>query len=282
MRNAGRRDPAGPERPASDATGARVSEEFWNERNRRVSLRSIAPQPKRYYMDFELDRVFRRWLGPGSGRRLLEAGCGSSLWLPYFARRFGWDVAGLDYSDAGLAVSSEILRRNGVQGSLRKADLTAGPGEDRESFDAVFSLGLIEHFERPDGILAILKELVRPGGLLLTWIPNTAGWIPRLNPLLDRNYRGFYSRLDLAVLRDHHRALGLDVLQGTYVQFLDLNFLSLAALPSALQKPLALAFRGFGLFLMAMERAVSRPVQSRRLCAGIVVVARRPDKPARP
>lgn len=262
--------------PASpDATGALVSREFWNGRHGRVSLRSVAPQPKKYYLDFELDRFFRRWLGPGRGRRLLEAGCGSSLWLPYFARQLGWEVAGLDYSDTGLALSREILRRNGVQGRLRKADLRDGPGEDRELFDAVFSLGLIEHFEHPENVLAILKDFVRPGGLLLTWIPNTEGVIPRLNPILDRRYRGFYGRLDLPTLCAHHRARGFDVLQSSYVQFLDLNFLSLAPLPGAIRRGLSSAFRGFGLALMALGKALSSPIQSRRLCAGIVVVARR-------
>jgi SAM-dependent methyltransferase len=267
--------PEAGERAAPEALGALVSKEFWNERHGRVSLRSVAPQPKKYYLDFELDRIFRRWLGPGRGRRLLEAGCGSSLWLPYFARRLGWEVAGLDYSDTGLALSREILRRNGVQARLRKADLRDGAGQDRESFDAVFSLGLIEHFEHPENVLARLKDFVRPGGLLLTWIPNTAGIIPRLNPLLDRHYRGFYSRLDLPRLCAHHCALGFDILQSSYVQFLDLNFLSLAFLPGALQRGFDLAFRGFGLSLMALGKAVSGPVQSRRLCAGIVVVARR-------
>jgi SAM-dependent methyltransferase len=275
MRSKQRPGPAGHERTTIVSMNALVSKEFWDERHGRTRLKYVTPQPKKYYFDFELERVFHRWLRYGRGQRLLEAGCGSSLWLPYFAKHFGMEVTGLDYSDIGLARSREILRRNNVQGSLRKADLRDGPEKDRESFDAVFSLGLIEHFERPDSILAILKEFVRPGGLLLTWIPNTAGFIPRMNPLLNRNYRGFYSRLDLPTIRAYHQALGFDILQSSYLQFLDLNFLDLMFLPGPFRKFLSLAFRCFGLFLITLEKAVSAPVQSRSFCAGIIVVARR-------
>ncbi len=275
MRNEQRAGPAGYERTAIVPMNALVSKEFWDERHSYMRLKYITPQPKKYYLDFELDRVFRRWLGYGRGQRLMEAGCGSSLWLPYFAKQFGLEVAGLDYSEIGLARSREILRRNNVQGSLRKADLRDGPGTDRESFDVVFSLGLVEHFEHPDGILAILKEFVRPGGLLLTWIPNTEGFIPRMNPYLNRKFRGFYSRLDMPTIRAYHQALGFDILQISYLQFLDLNFLNLMFLPGPFQRFPALVFRCFGLFLIALEKAISRPVQSRLFCAGIIVVARR-------
>lgn len=257
----------------------RVSREFWDERHRRVRLKTFAPQPGKYYLDYELDRVFRRWLGSRRGQRLLEVGCGSSLWLPYFSRQFGMEVAGIDYSDVGLAMSERVLQLNGVRGSLRKADFRDGPGPDRGLFDVVFSLGLIEHFEDPARALAMLREFVRPGGLLLTWLPNTAGFIPRINAHLNRLSRGFYARLDLAAIRAYHRSPGLHILQSSYLQFLDLNFLTLDFLPGRLQRPLALIFRGFGLFLIALEKAVSHPVQSPLFCSGMIVVAVRQDEP---
>jgi len=264
-------------REETATAGALVPPEAWEGRNAAVNPRDIEPRPARRYLDFELDRVFRRRLGPGSGRLLVEAGCGASLWLPYFARRLGWSVAGLDYSETGLAACREILRRNGVQAKLWKADLRDGPlPADREAYDAVFSLGLVEHFEHPEAVLAILAEFLRPGGMLLTWIPNLAGFIPRLNPVLDRRYRGIYSRLDLPLLAALHRRLGLEVLQASYIQLLDLSFLSLDPLPGPLRRAVGLAFRASGLALMGLEKALGRPVQSRWLCAGAVVAARRP------
>lgn len=128
MRNKQGLGPAGYKRTTIVSTNALVSKEFWDKRHGRVRLKYVTPQPKKYYFDFELDRVFHRWLGYRRGQRLMEAGCGSSLWLPYFAKQFGMEIAGLDYSDIGLARSREILRRNNVQGSLRKADLRKGPG----------------------------------------------------------------------------------------------------------------------------------------------------------
>jgi SAM-dependent methyltransferase len=277
MREEQRQGGNGHETPRIDSVKALVSQEFWDERHRRIRLKHISPQPQKYYLDYELDRVFRRWLGPRSGQRLLEVGCGSSLWLPYFSRQFGMQVAGIDYSDVGLAMSEKILRLNAVHGSLRKVDFRDGPGPDRESFDIVFSLGLVEHFEDPRRVLAILKDFVRTGGLLLTWLPNTAGFIPRMNPHLNRVSRRFYTPLDLTAIRAYHRSLGFHILQSSYLQFLDFSFLTLDVLPGRLQKWMALTFRAFGLFLMALEKAVSGPIQSPLLCAGMIVVALRRD-----
>jgi SAM-dependent methyltransferase len=265
------------EKPGNDSIKELVSQGFWDERHRQIRLKKTFPQPQKCYIDYELDRVFRRWLGPRRGQRLLEVGCGASIWLPYFSKRFGMEVEGIDYSDIGLALSREILQLNNVLGTLRNADFRDGPGPDRESYDAVFSLGLIEHFEDPGPVLAILKDFVRRGGLLLTWLPNTAGVIPRMNPHLSRLYRGFYRRLDLAEIRACHQRLGLDILQSSYLQFLDLNFLTLTFFPRFLQRLLPVTFRGFGLFLMALQKTGLRPVQSRLLCTGMMVVAQRRD-----
>jgi SAM-dependent methyltransferase len=264
-------------KPGNDSIKELVSQGFWDERHRQIRLKKTFPQPQKCYIDYELDRVFRRWLGPRRGQRLLEVGCGASIWLPYFSKRFGMEVEGIDYSDIGLALSREILRLNNVPGTLRNADFRDGPGPDRESTDAVFSLGLVEHFEDPGRVLAILKDFVRRDGLLLTWLPNTAGVIPRLNPHLSRLYRSFYRRLDLAEIRAYHQRLGLDILQSSYLQFLDLNFLTLTSLPGFLQRFLSVAFRGLGLFFIALEKAGFRTVQSKLLCAGMIVVARRKD-----
>jgi hypothetical protein len=127
----------------------------------------------------------------------LEVGYGASLWLPYFIKQSGLDVAGIDYSDVGLALS--------------------------------------------------------------------------------REFRGFYRRLDMAAIRSYHRSLGLTILESSYVQFLDLSFLTLTFLPRRLRWPMALIFRGFGFILIAMERAISRPVQFPLLCAGMIVVAQPKD-----
>ena len=61
----------------------------------------------------------------GPAVRLCEVGCGCSVWLPYFARSFGFTVEGIDYSPPGVAQSQAILRREGVDGAVHLADLFA-------------------------------------------------------------------------------------------------------------------------------------------------------------
>jgi len=37
-----------------------------------------------------------------SDQKLLEIGGGGSAWLPYFAKEFGFEAYGIDYSELGL------------------------------------------------------------------------------------------------------------------------------------------------------------------------------------
>ena len=55
---------------------ALVSKEFWNERYSHMCFKYITPQPKKYYLDFKLDRVFCSMAWMGACKWATEAGCG--------------------------------------------------------------------------------------------------------------------------------------------------------------------------------------------------------------
>lgn len=59
------------------------------------------PNPSKYRFHFELDRMFNKYIPQGSDNKLMEMGCGSSIWLPYFFKKFGYKVHGIDYSRLG-------------------------------------------------------------------------------------------------------------------------------------------------------------------------------------
>jgi 2-polyprenyl-6-hydroxyphenyl methylase/3-demethylubiquinone-9 3-methyltransferase len=152
-----------------------------------------------------------RWLPRGADRRVLEVGCGDSPWLPWIAQVRGTQVAGLDYSPAGCAKARGRLAAAGVPGTVVCADLFAD-GVAHAGYDAVLSLGVVEHFTGTAHALARIARLTRPGGLVLTIVPNLrsvhgllmAAWQPRIL----RRHR----LLGLSQLTAAHRALGLEIL----------------------------------------------------------------------
>lgn len=126
---------------------------------------------KRLYVYRNVLVTAEHFLGEIAGKKILEVGCGRGATLLEFARR-GGDVTGLDYSEEALATCRELASRNGIEGRIRfvNGDARSLPFPC-ESFDFVFNVGLIEHFEDPSGILAEQHRVLRRGGFLLLQVP---------------------------------------------------------------------------------------------------------------
>jgi 2-polyprenyl-3-methyl-5-hydroxy-6-metoxy-1,4-benzoquinol methylase len=124
------------------------------------------------YAWFALDQLLRRSLTAGAGARLLEVGCASGKWLIYFHRTFGYSVTGCDYSATGCEIAQQSLDTAGVPGTVLNQDLFTLA----DTWDVVFSAGLIEHFDRPETVLAKFATLLQPKtGTLVTLVPNLGG-----------------------------------------------------------------------------------------------------------
>lgn len=126
--------------------------------------------------------LIRRFLAPTpTGGLILEAGCADSV-ITAFVESMGYQTAGLDYSLAGC----ENFRRKSPRSAVYHADVFAPPPRLLESSDAVFSLGLVEHFSDTTGAIEALAKLVKPGGYMLTVVPNMHGSVGFLQKLLNR------------------------------------------------------------------------------------------------
>jgi SAM-dependent methyltransferase len=163
-----------------------------------------------------------------AGRLLLEVGAGHSRWLPYFAREFGFAVSGIDYSPVGCAQGEAILRQAGVSGRVLLADFFAPPAEMLGAYDVVVSIGLVEHFDNTAACVASLARFLRPGGLLITVIPNLAGAVGWIQRRVCRAIYDVHVPLDREELRDAHEAAGLSVVRCDYFQGADLTAVNLA------------------------------------------------------
>ncbi|MFQ5667284.1 MAG: methyltransferase domain-containing protein [Candidatus Binatia bacterium] len=108
--------------------------------------------------------VFARMLPKGG--RVLEAGCGTGRWVVWL-QRHGYRVSGMDLSEEAL----RRLRQQVPGAPVAQSDLFAIPAADAV-FDAVLSLGVVEHWEDgPQHALRELRRVLKPGGLLFLSVP---------------------------------------------------------------------------------------------------------------
>lgn len=109
-------------------------------------------------------RLDRSWF---PGRRVLDAGCGNGRWDEGFLR-LGCDVTALDVSAHGLehvrALYGDRVRT--VRGDVLRASTVL----DGESFDVVWSWGVLHHTRDTAGGIKELAKLVAPDGVLYVYL----------------------------------------------------------------------------------------------------------------
>jgi len=177
------------EKPGTEAfrTSWRVREEA------RYNHWTAGPVRNQIQLAFRMHWEVFRPLLPGDSGRVLEVGCGRGSISSYFAQH-GYRCHLLDASGEILRVAGRIFEANG-HGAVRvQADAYRLPYADG-SFDAVVSIGLMEHFEDVRGLLAEQVRVLAPGGRLLAYIvpempDNVQRRWRRLNRILRRWSRG--------------------------------------------------------------------------------------------
>lgn len=147
----------------------------------------------------------------GKGSRFLELGCGGSRYMPFFAKRFGWNVTGLDYTQRGCESAVDILKSEDVQADVVFGDMFDPPEGLLSTFDVVGSFGLVEHFDNTSSCVASCARYLRSGGVLVTMIPNMAGLYGSLFKLVDRRAFDLHVPLTPTQLEAAHKAAGLTV-----------------------------------------------------------------------
>lgn len=169
--------------------------------------------------------LFEDFLPPVIGEKpvIMEAGCGGSRWLPAFRTHFNYNVVGIDYSDSGCSLSEAILEKAGVEGDIHQEDVFNLPDSYKESVDVVYSIGLVEHFTPTKAIVEKLAWLVKPGGLLITIVPNMNGITGWLQRLLDKKLYNAHVPLTSDELAEACAKSDLDIIHSDYLGALHLG-----------------------------------------------------------
>ena len=108
-----------------------------------------------------LFKIFKKIKLPKNAK-ILDVGCGSGT-LAQFWKDQGYDVTGMDISDKSL----EITRSKGVY--CVKGDVTKKTPFEDNTFDLVYSDGLLEHFVDPKQVLEEIFRISKK--YVLTMVP---------------------------------------------------------------------------------------------------------------
>lgn len=140
-------------------------------------------------------RAIDRLLPPGSGRRLLDFGCGAGAFL-VAARAAGFDAVGLELN---RDLARHVSHQHGIPVYQGLVDDPAFAGE---RFNAILSSQVFEHLLDPRYTLRALRAHLAPPGLLLLEVPNLSDIRERLRrgSTMDDSHLFYFNRRSLARL----------------------------------------------------------------------------------
>ena len=210
---------------------------YYTERPGDLAARPMLPDLGRL-RERRLHDLFVRHAGVAPGARVLELGCGRSPWLPLLALRHGCRVTGIDIEPHAAELARANLAGAGAAGDIHHGDAFALSRRDglRGGFDLVYSMGLLEHFADPAARVADLAPYLRPGGRILTTVPNLQGinWLlQRLGSLETLRAHVVHTARSLAAA--HERA-GFRTLASGYAGFCDGHLSSAAGAAGRLRR----------------------------------------------
>lgn len=125
--------------------------------------------------------TFNRLLdGDAGSKRCLEVGCGRGSLSAYFADA-GWDCTLLDLSENAIRRAEEAFLKEDLKAKFDVGDCLDLPYEDR-SFDLVFSIGLLEHFENIEDAITEQVRVLDKNGLFIGYV------VPHIPDSLQKDF----------------------------------------------------------------------------------------------
>jgi ubiquinone/menaquinone biosynthesis C-methylase UbiE len=155
---------------------------YWQAESCGTEHASSATGTQAYYDEIEAARYglepfipgfaeFERW----RGRRVLEIGIGAATDFVNFARA-GARITGMDLTPAAIEHAERRLRLEGLEGELAVGTGERLPYAD-QSFDLVYSWGVIHHAEQPAKVVREARRVLAPGGEVRAMLYGRHSWV---------------------------------------------------------------------------------------------------------
>jgi 2-polyprenyl-3-methyl-5-hydroxy-6-metoxy-1,4-benzoquinol methylase len=244
---------------------SKTDKDFWEREWQEIPLEKYYGIERYLAINKKLDSLFKRFLKKGD-KKILEIGCAKAKQLIYFGKEFGYKVYGTDYSERGVEIAKENLKIAGMEGAILCEDIFQTSFEE-ESFDIVYSMGLIEHFENPAEVIDAHIKLLKRGGILIITIPNFRDSLYlTLNKILGKEKRLLethnLSIMDKKVLNELFQGKDIKILFLDYFGPIDLAPV-LSSISSIKSKPLLYTMHivnqimGYATFFVPSSRHLS-------------------------
>jgi 2-polyprenyl-3-methyl-5-hydroxy-6-metoxy-1,4-benzoquinol methylase len=197
------------------------------------------------------------------GGRLLEIGSGLGHLLARLQDHF--DAYGTDISEFGIEQAAKVAT---------KANLRVLPAErlgefDREFFDVIVGLHVVEHLQDPLTALHTCYSILRPGGMLLIATPNLKAPLKRLK---GQEWHGYKDPTHISLKEPDEwkrllRAAGFEVKHAFGDGLWNVPYVKYVP------APLQLAFFGWP---AAIQTLLARPLIPVGLSESLIVIAEKP------
>jgi ubiquinone/menaquinone biosynthesis C-methylase UbiE len=187
-----KRQPDATVETVKDFWQAHVNNEYYTEERRASEAYFREIEDRRYSFHYHLRDLFSRLRG--SHGKLLEIGCGIGVDSIQLAK-CGFDVTAVDLTENALAVAREFAahRAVGIDFRLGNAESLEFPDE---SFDAVYSFGVLHHTPDIEKSVAEVRRVLKPGGTAYVMLYHRASLVNLVHRLLRLPYESPRNRKD--------------------------------------------------------------------------------------
>lgn len=164
---------------------------FWQANPCGTKFADAPPGTRRFYELVEDHRYQKEWHIPqaadfagSKGLKVLEIGCGLGTDGAQFARA-GAEYTGVDLTDAAIELAQKRFELFNLPGNFQTADAEKLDFADN-SFDLVYSHGVLHHTPDTEGAVREIYRVLRPGGRAVVMLYHRDSYNYRVNISLLR------------------------------------------------------------------------------------------------